>query len=226
MQRPTILIVDDEQTNIKLVKAMLIPENYLLIEAASGEKALECVEDNRPDLILLDVMMPGIDGYKVCRRLKQNKKTRIIPVVMVTALKEKKHRIKAIKAGADDFLTKPVDQTELQIRVKSLLRLKSYHDALRRSEEKHRLILGANPDPIILYDMEGKVTYLNSAFTSVFGWTMEELFDRTMEDFVPDEVRFESNALTDKMLAGERLSGFETHRSSKDGNLIPVSISG
>jgi two-component system cell cycle sensor histidine kinase/response regulator CckA len=226
MKKPTILIVDDEQTNIKLVKAMLIPENYLLIEAASGEKALECVEDNRPDLVLLDVMMPGIDGYEVCRRLKQNEKTRIIPVVMVTALKEKKHRIKAIEAGADDFLTKPVDQTELQIRVKSLLRLKLYHDALRRSEEKHRLILGANPDPIILYDMEGKVTYLNPAFTSVFGWTMEELFDRTMEDFVPDEVRSESNALTDKVLAGERLSGFETHRSSKDGNLIPVSISG
>lgn len=226
MKRPTILIVDDEQTNIKLVKAMLMPEPYLLIEAVNGENALECVEDARPDLILLDVMMPGIDGYEVCRRLKQDEKTRIIPVVMVTALKEKKHRIKAIEAGADDFLTKPVDQTELRVRVKSLLRIKSYHEALRRSEEKHRLILDANPDPIILYDMEGKVTYLNSAFTSVFGWTMDEFIGRSMEGFVPDEVRSETKALSDKVLAGERLSGFETRRTSKDGDLIPVSISG
>ena len=143
MKRPTILIVDDEPINIKLVKAMLVPENYLLIEAGNGEEALECVEDVRPDLILLDVMMPGIDGFEVCRCLKQHEITRIIPVVMVTVFQDKKHRIKAIEAGSDDFLTKPVDKTELQVRVKSLLRIKSYHDALRRSEEKHRLIVGA-----------------------------------------------------------------------------------
>lgn len=226
MKRPTILIVDDEQLNIKLVKAMLVSEDCLLLEAAHGEEALEIVKEAGPDLILLDVKMPGIDGFEVCRRLKQNHRTRIIPVVMVTVLPEKKHRIKAIEAGADDFLTKPVDETELIVRVKSLLRIKSYHDALRRSEEKHRLILEANPDPVVFYDIEGKVNYLNSAFTGVFGWTLEEFISRTMDDFVPADVKSEAKMLNGKVLAGERVSGFETRRCNKKGAIVPVSISG
>ncbi|MBI4620326.1 MAG: HAMP domain-containing histidine kinase [Desulfobacterales bacterium] len=88
------------------------------------------VADISPDIILLDVMMPGIDGFEVCKRIKSNEKTRIIPIVMVTALTEKEARIKAIKAGADEFLSKPLDRTELLVRIKSLLRIKSYHDEL------------------------------------------------------------------------------------------------
>ena len=130
MGNKTILIVDDEERNIKLLKVMLSFENYNLSGVSSGDEALEVVADIDPDLILLDVMMPGIDGLEVCRRLKQDEKTRMIPVVMVTALNEKEHYIKAMEAGADDFLGKPVDQTELLVRVKSLLRIKSYHDDL------------------------------------------------------------------------------------------------
>ncbi|MCP4687640.1 MAG: response regulator [Desulfobacterales bacterium] len=124
----TILIVDDDKKNIKLLKGMLSLEKYRLFEATGGEEALETALEISPDLILLDVMMPGIDGFEVCRILKQDEKTRAIPVVMVTALKEREKRIKAMEAGADDFLSKPVDSAELLIRVKSLLRLKSYHD--------------------------------------------------------------------------------------------------
>lgn len=129
-QKHKILIVDDEEKNIKLLKAILMSKDYELYGVFSGEEALKIVADTCPDLILLDVMMPGIDGFDVCRTLKQDERTRVIPVIMVTALREKEHRIKAMEAGADDFISKPVDQTELLIRVKSLLRIKSYHDNL------------------------------------------------------------------------------------------------
>jgi two-component system, sensor histidine kinase and response regulator len=133
MSDHTILIVDDEERNIKLLKAILALESYKLKSAANGEEAFQQIAESRPDLILLDVMMPGIDGFEVCRRIRQDDKTKIIPVVMVTALQEKEHRIRAIAAGADDFISKPVDQTELILRVKSLLRIKAYHDDLLKS---------------------------------------------------------------------------------------------
>ena len=125
MEKPNILIVDDDEKNIRLLKAVLMSENYQTSEALNGEKAIESIADTKPDLILLDVMMPGIDGFEVCRRLKAADETKMIPIVMVTALREKEHRIKAMVSGADDFLSKPVDQTELQLRVKSLLRIKT-----------------------------------------------------------------------------------------------------
>ncbi len=136
MKTPTILIVDDEEVNVKLIKGILAPENYNLISASSGSEALSMLAPNRPDLILLDVMMPEMDGFETCRKIKRDKNTRIIPVLMVTALCEKEHRLKALNCGADDFLSKPVDKTEIKIRVKSLLRIKEYHDELiERYEE-------------------------------------------------------------------------------------------
>lgn len=136
MKEPKILIVDDEEKNIRLFKAMLMSEKYQTLEAISGEQALKIVIAVNPDLILLDVMMPGINGFDVCRKLKQAAETKIIPIVMVTALSEKEHRIKALEAGADDFLSKPVDRSELAVRVKSLLRIKAYHDELWASNRE------------------------------------------------------------------------------------------
>ena len=133
MNRHKILIVDDEERNIKLLKAMLMADDYQCFCAVDGNEALETVNDIKPDLILLDVMMPGINGYEVCFRLKENEKTKMIPIVMVTALKEKEDRIRSINSGADDFISKPVDRIELLTRVKSLLRIKSYHDDLVES---------------------------------------------------------------------------------------------
>jgi signal transduction histidine kinase len=136
MDRPTVFIVDDEEVNVKLIKGILASENYNLISALSGSEALSMLTSNRPDLILLDVMMPEMDGFETCRKIKQNKNTKIIPILMVTALSEKEHRLKALNCGADDFLSKPVDKTELKIRVKSLLRIKEYHNELiERYEE-------------------------------------------------------------------------------------------
>jgi len=136
MERQKVLIVDDEERNIKLLNAYLMTNQYEIVEASNGEEALRMVNDFNPDLVLLDAMMPGIDGFEVCKRLKTGEKTKMIPVVMVTALREKEYRIKALEAGADDFLTKPVDRTELLVRVKSLLRIKSYHDQLLHSYQE------------------------------------------------------------------------------------------
>ena len=133
MAKKTVLIVDDEERNIKLLKAYLMTNQYEVVEASRGEEALKMVNDFNPDMVLLDVMMPGIDGFEVCKRLKQDDKTQMIPVIMVTALRGKEDRIRALEAGADDFLSKPVDRTELLVRVKSLLRIKSYHDQLLNS---------------------------------------------------------------------------------------------
>ena len=130
------MIVDDEEKNIKLLKGMLFSENYQFSEALSGEKALELVHDFGPDLILLDVMMPGINGFEVCQKLKHDEETKSIPIVMVTALSEKVHRLKAMESGADDFVSKPVDSAEVVIRVKSLLRIKSYHDKILNNYEE------------------------------------------------------------------------------------------
>jgi len=130
MEGKKILIVDDEERNIRLLKAMLLARKYQVFTALNGEEALRMVPEVSPDLILLDVMMPGIDGFEVCRRLKGEEGTKAIPVIMVTALVEKEHKVRAMDCGADDFLNKPVDQTELAVRVKSMLRIKSYHDEL------------------------------------------------------------------------------------------------
>ena len=126
-----ILIVDDEPLNIKLIKTMLLSEGYEIHDAASGEEALESVRRLPPDLILLDVMMPGINGFEVCRQLKNNDQTKAIPIIMVTALQKQDHGMQAMETGADDdFLSKPIDRSDLLIRVKSLLRIKRYHDEL------------------------------------------------------------------------------------------------
>jgi len=126
-----ILVVDDEDQNLRLMEAMLVPLGYEVHLAGDGEDALEKVKEVSPDVILLDIMMPGLDGFEVAKRLKHDDETKIIPIVMVTALKEVEDRVKALEVGADDFLTKPVDKTELRARVQSLLKVKAYNDHMR-----------------------------------------------------------------------------------------------
>ncbi|HEY3115403.1 MAG TPA: response regulator [Chloroflexota bacterium] len=124
-----ILVVDDTPMNIKVLEAILSPRGYNVITATSGEEALVQIRAEAPDLILLDVVMPGIDGYEVCRRVRSDPTTSMLPVVMVTASGEAE-RVKGLEAGADDFLHKPVDKAELLARVQSLLRIKRYQDTI------------------------------------------------------------------------------------------------
>ena len=130
-----VLVVDDILSNVKLLEAKLSAEYFEVITAYNGEQALARVASDAPDIILLDVMMPGMDGFEVCRRIKSNAKTTHIPVVMVTALDQPSDRVTGLDAGADDFLTKPVDDMSLFARVRSLVRLKMMTDELRMREE-------------------------------------------------------------------------------------------
>ena len=125
-----ILVVDDKPVNIELLESYLEVEGYQVVSAVTGEEALKKVAAEKPYVVLLDVMMPGMDGFEVCRRIKNNAATLFLPVVLVTALKESEDRVKGAEAGADDFLTKPVNEQELLARVKSLVRIRALNDAL------------------------------------------------------------------------------------------------
>ncbi len=126
-----ILVVDDTPQNVKLLADLLTAKGYAVITARSGAEALAKVEAERPDLVLLDVVMPEMSGYDVCRKIRENPATGILPVVMVTALDPAQERIKGLEAGADDFLTKPINQPELLARVRSLLRIKQLYDTVQ-----------------------------------------------------------------------------------------------
>ena len=126
-----ILVVDDTPRNVKLLADLLTVKGYAVVTAASGQEALDKIEREQPDLVLLDVVMPEMSGYEVCRKIRENPGTEILPVVMVTALDPAEERIKGLDAGADDFLTKPINQAELFVRVRSLLRIKDLHDKVQ-----------------------------------------------------------------------------------------------
>jgi adenylate cyclase len=126
-----ILVVDDTPHNVKMLVDLLAAKGYATVTASSGQEGLAKVEAERPDLVLLDVMMPGMDGYEVCKQIRANPKYGILPVVMVTALDPARERIKGLEAGADDFLTKPVNMAELVARVRSLLRIKDLYGTVQ-----------------------------------------------------------------------------------------------
>jgi two-component system, cell cycle response regulator len=141
-----ILVVDDVTVNVRLLEAKLASEYFNVVTALNGEKALEIAVSERPDLVLLDVMMPGMDGFEVCQRLKADSRTAEIPVVMVTALSDVADRVKGLQSGADDFLTKPVNDVALFARVRSLVRLKRMMEEWRLREEvsgRFENVLGA-----------------------------------------------------------------------------------
>jgi putative two-component system response regulator len=129
-----VVIVDDNPANVLLLSQQLAHEGYILHTAGNGDEALDLIAREQPDLVLMDVMMPGRDGFETCRALKQSASTRLIPVVLVTSLYETRDKVRGLEAGADDFLTKPVNSTELRARVRSLLRLKRYTDDLESAE--------------------------------------------------------------------------------------------
>lgn len=133
-RQPTILIVDDNSTNVELLRSQLKPYPYTVETAYDGEQALAKIEKNAPDLILLDLMMPRVSGFEICQRIKHDKNTQFIPIIVITALNEQTDKLRAIELGADDFLVKPTNKLELTTRIKSLLRMKLLHDDLDTSE--------------------------------------------------------------------------------------------
>jgi signal transduction histidine kinase len=151
-----ILVVDDSSDNVKLLTKLLTGNGYSVLQAYSGSEALSVLEKEQPDLILLDIMMPEMSGYEVCRKVRENPATTLLPVVMVTALDAAQERIKGIEAGADDFITKPINLHELLARVQSLLRIKALHDKIKAQAIELAQVLHALGD--IGHDVKNMLT--------------------------------------------------------------------
>jgi PAS domain S-box-containing protein len=203
-----VLIVDDDPHNRQLLEVMLAPWGYALQTATNGEEALALVAEQPPDLVLLDIMMPGMDGYQVARHLKAGAATLNIPIIMITALDDTDARMRGLNAGAEEFLTKPVERAELSVRVKNLLRLKAYgdyHDRYSHMLEEQVAVrtadLQAERDRaqryldtagvfLLALDNDGRITLANRYACATLGWSAEELLGRDwIENCVPPRIR-------------------------------------
>jgi len=167
-KKDTVLIIDDDQTVCNTFEAFLLREGYNLLFAFNGEEGLKLIYSKEPDCILLDVMMPGMDGFSVCRKIKTDKNLRHIPVIIVTSLDTKKDIIMGFEAGADEFLSKPLDGYELRGRVKAMLRIKKYYDELKsifsmREDLSHMIVHDMNN---IITAIIGYGSVLKKSFTS------------------------------------------------------------
>lgn len=217
---PRILIVDDERQYRELLEVMLAPEGFSFLHAASGDEALDAVTHLHPDLVLLDVVMPGMDGYEVTRAIKGSRFTKNIPVIMLTVLGDRNARMLGLSAGVEDFVTKPVDRAELCVRVRNLLRLKAYSDyqataserlerematrssALIQSERLYRGAFEATPVGIVIIGLDGHWLQVNRQLADLLGYTREELQSMTVHQLVPPEDVAGDAALFSQMLAG------------------------
>ncbi len=241
MSRPaaTILIVDDEIGNRKLLEALLRPEGYFTLCAASGEQALASIAQCAPDLILLDIMMPGMDGYQVANILKGSPVTSNIPIIMVTAQIDRSARLAGLNAGAEEFLTKPVDRAELWLRVRNLLRLKEFADFLQNHSlileqqvqartldlQRFRTAMDATADAIFLVNRSTmRFVEVNATACSLLGYTREELFELGPSELGGAPLE-QLERVYDALIAGlgmDQVTEIQLRR--KDGSSLPVEV--
>ncbi len=240
--RQVLLIVDDEPRNIELLRAMLAPDGFRFRTAASGSEALASIAQHQPDLVLLDIMMPDMDGHEVLRQIKADAATSNIPVIMVTALDDRKSRLSSLDAGAEDFLTKPVDRAELRARVRNLLRLKALADhfdnysktlesevrvrtkallasetALLEERDAAQRYLDTAQVFLVALDLAGRITLVNQYACSVLGWSADELVGRDWFDTcVPARIRAALRKRHGKVLEGDD-SASESEVLTKSG---------
>jgi PAS domain S-box-containing protein len=235
-----VLIVDDERHNRELLEVMLTPEGLVLQTAATGEDALAKVAEQPPDLILLDIMMPGMDGYQVAAKLKGQVATKNIPIIMVTALDDREARIRGLNAGAEDFLSKPVDRVELCVRVRNLLRLKAYGNyfdkyslmlegevAARTAELVQRMkqavvlteqaaLLELAQDAIVVRDMDGRILFWNRGAEVLYGWPGRDALARNAHELLRTEYSEPTEQVEATLLREGRWEGEAIHHT-RDG---------
>ena len=244
-----VLIVDDERQNRQLLEVMLEPEGYKVYAAANGEEALAIVTLQKPDVILLDVMMPVMDGYELARRLKADPATATVPIIMVTALDNREARLQGLTAGAEDFLTKPVDRAELCVRVRNLLRLKAYGDycenysamlereVVARTAElverttaletqagvltEQAALLDLAQDAIVVRDMAGEVLFWSRGAEVLYGWPAQEALGRKAGDLLRVEPSPVNEGGKRILLNAGRWEGEEIHHQ-RDGTRVTV----
>jgi PAS domain S-box-containing protein len=235
----SILIVDDEPQNCKLLEMQLRPEGYATRTAASGQEAIASIAQHAPDLILLDIMMPGMDGYELTRRIKADPATADIPIIMVTAQVEHSARLLGLQAGAEEFLTKPVDRTELVLRVRNLLRLKALGDFLKSHSgildqevnartmdlRRFRAAMDATADAIMLVN-RGTLHFVevNATACAMLGYSREEFLEITpmqISETSPESIE----RIYDEITAGHGVNEPREHQFlRKDGTRFPVEV--
>jgi PAS domain S-box-containing protein len=180
--KPVILVVDDQLQNIQLLEGFLVRQGYEIIQAESGVEALEKLSGNHVDLVLLDVKMPVMSGFEVLTKLRADKKTLRIPVVMITSHSENEARVKAIESGCDDFISKPFDQYELLARVKSLLRIKFLNDEVDEAREFAENVINTVREPLISLDQDLRVVTVSRSFYEFFKVKPEETVGQLIYD--------------------------------------------
>ena len=216
-----ILAIDDNKDNLTILKALIMEAfpNAIMLTAFSGQKGLEIGEKEEPDVILLDIIMPGMDGYETCRKLKADKKLCDIPVVFVTAIKsDKASRIKALESGADAFLTKPIDESELTAQIRAMLKIREANIEKRndrerlailleektrelvKSEAKYRQIAENVTDVVWMADLDMKTTYITPSVVKMLGESPEAHMKRTVEEkFTPDSLKRLQTLLSEEL---------------------------
>lgn len=228
-----ILVVDDEPYNLALLEAMLESLGYAAELAADGIQALERLGPHI-DLALLDVMMPGIDGFEVARKIRNNPVCGHIPIIMVTALNSREDRLKAVEVGVNDFISKPIDQVELRVRMASLLKFKEAQDmvlrhqaelestvekrtrALRESEERLRAIFETAQDGIFVKDRYLRYTHINPAMLRFVGKSAEEVMGNTDEDILGPQMAHTIRDVERRVLGGQTIETEHTIRSNQE----------
>jgi PAS domain S-box-containing protein len=221
----TILIVDDDAIGREMLAALLAPQGYRLIFATDGAEALAKAASLLPDLILLDAMMPKIDGFEVCYRLRTDPMLREVPVIMLTALDNRESRLQAIEAGADDFISKPFDRIELQARVYTITRLNRYRRLMTERAKFARMIELA-PDGMLIVDSNGVILLANSAMGQLLGVRQaNDLYGTSLADYIIPDQRSEcSNQLQQVSLDPTTVARFETMLICQNGTRLPVEM--
>lgn len=236
-----ILIVDDNSANLRLLYNILSQSGYNVLVARDGERAIQVVENAKPDLILLDVMMPGIDGFDTCSRIKENPLTNDIPVIFMTALSDTIDKIKGLNLGAVDYITKPFQLEEVLAHVKVHLKLRNLtkllqeqnsllqqeiqerklvQEALQESEQKYRFLVETSQDIIFFCDAQGRFSFVNQAVKKIHGYEPEEMIGRPFTDFVPLEYVTKYQEVFYRILVGEPCFQYETIHIAKDNRRI------
>lgn len=223
--KSTILIVDDELFMSKTLEGLLTSPDYTLALAGNGEEALTKAGDLSPDLVLLDVMMPVMDGFEVCRRLRADPILAEVPVIMVTALDDRESRLRGIEVGADDFISKPIDPVELQARVRTTIKLNRYR-RLMVERAKFERITELAPDGIMIVDAEGIIRLVNSALVKMIGAPdADSLLHKNMLAFIaPEQVEYYSSSLSNVISDPSYVARIETMFVRMEGDLTPVEI--
>jgi PAS domain S-box-containing protein len=223
--KPIILIVDDTQAGQDTLEALLFLDDYQLLFAANGQDALDQAARFAPDLILLDIMMPGMDGFEVCRRLRANIHSSDIPIVMVTALDDRDSRLDGIQAGADDFITKPFDRAELRARIHTITRLNRYRHILAERTRFDKLI-ELSPDGILISTLQGSIKLANPTALHLLQVEKEiDLLDLQFFSFLAvDQVKYCIGILEELAAGTQNRVYFETYFKQNDGSYLPVDI--